>query len=291
MGILGSIYRNLTYRPEALPSSLNFTGKTILVTGSTAGIGSAVVQQCVQLDASLVIIAARNIRKGEGVKQEILKQNPSKNKESIQVWELDLESPQSVKEFGLRAQTLGRVDIAILNAAVFSFSWSTNPETGLEQDIHVNHLCTAMLALLLLPVLNKTAQKYGQKTRLTFTSSEVHEWAKIPDSIETGSNMLKTMSRGDDYDPMNQYCRSKLLGVLWARELVKREQESQVIVNMLNPGSVKTDLHRDGNAAIQAFDKLFGRTSEQAARLVLSAAAVHGANTHGEYLSENRVVP
>jgi retinol dehydrogenase-12 len=63
----------------------------------------------------------------------------------------------------------------------------------------------------------------------------------------------------------------------------------KVTINLVNPGSVDTGLHRDGSKAIQAFDKWVGRTPEEGGRLLIDAAVVKDADTHGKYLSETKV--
>lgn len=63
----------------------------------------------------------------------------------------------------------------------------------------------------------------------------------------------------------------------------------KVVVNLINPGSVDTGLHRDGNKIIQGFDRIVGRTREEGGRLLIDAAVVKGRDTHGMYLSEAKV--
>jgi retinol dehydrogenase-12 len=50
---------------------------------------------------------------------------------------------------------------------------------------------------------------------------------------------------------------------------------------MINPGSVNTGLHRDGDMAIKLFDRFIGRTLEEVRRLLTDVAAVKGTETHG----------
>lgn len=59
---------------------------------------------------------------------------------------------------------------------------------------------------------------------------------------------------------------------------------------MINPGSVDTDLHRDGDIGVKLFDRFIGRTLEEGGRLLIDAAVVKGAETHGKYLSEAKLV-
>ncbi len=90
-------------------------------------------------------------------------------------------------------------------------------------------------------------------------------------------------------DTMDRYSVTKLINLLWIRELASRVPGEEIIVNLINPGSVDTGLHRDGNKFIQSFDRVVGRTPEEGGRLLVDAAVVKGKDTHGKYLSEARV--
>lgn len=180
MGYLGFLYRQLFVRPPPISTNVDLKGKTVLITGSNSGIGLEAARQCSKLEAELVILAVRTVSKGEDAKASILKSNPSSSTR-LEIWELDLESFKSVLAFGKRAGALRRLDIAILNAGVFKFEWSTSSSTEIETDLQVNHLSTSLLSLLLLPTLQKTSRSSGSPTRLTFTSSEVH--SKLDRSI------------------------------------------------------------------------------------------------------------
>lgn len=92
-------------------------------------------------------------------------------------------------------------------------------------------------------------------------------------------------------DQLDHYSVTKLLNLLWDLEFVSRIGRDDVVVNMVNPGSVVSGLHRDAAIGYRAFDKIIGRTVEEAARLVLDAAVIKGSETHGKYLSEAKAVP
>jgi retinol dehydrogenase-12 len=89
---------------------------------------------------------------------------------------------------------------------------------------------------------------------------------------------------------MDRYSVTKLLNVFWVIELVSRLSGDEVVINMINPGSVDTGLHRDGDMGVKLFDKFIGRTPEKGGRLLIDAAVVKGEETHGKYLSEAKMV-
>jgi retinol dehydrogenase-12 len=154
MGFPSFVFRQLFVHHPQLPPTLSLKDETVLIIGSNTGMGLEVARQCVKLDASILILAVRNVPKGETAKADILKSNPT-SRTQVEVWNLDQESIKSVIAFGKRVQRLPRLDVAILNAAVFKFDWSTSPETGFEPSLQVNHLSTAPLTLYLLPMLQK----------------------------------------------------------------------------------------------------------------------------------------
>jgi len=93
----------------------------------------------------------RNVEKGEAARRDIEKTTGRVG--VIQVWQLDMDSFQSVKSFANRVGSeLERLDVALLNAGLFSKNFKLSPE-GWEETLQVNTLATVLLALLLLPKL------------------------------------------------------------------------------------------------------------------------------------------
>jgi retinol dehydrogenase-12 len=173
MGFPSFIYRQLFVHLPQILSNISLKEQAILLTGANSGIVLEAARQWVRLGAALVIFAVRSLPKGKAAKADVLKTNPG-SKTKVELWQLDMESYNSVLAFGKHAQELPRLDIAMLNAACFKYEFEASPSTGNESSMQVNHLSTALLSLLLLPVLKKTSQALTRPTRLTITSSEVH---------------------------------------------------------------------------------------------------------------------
>ena len=236
MTLIGSVLRQFVSIPS-LPLTLRLEGQTVLITGGNTGLGLATARKCVGLGAERVILAVRSMAKGDTAKTSIQQSHPS-SLTKIDVWDVDLQSFESVLAIGKRAATLPRLDVALLNAGVFKFEWSTSTN-GFETGLQVNHLATALLALTLLPTLKKTARNIGRPSRLTFTSAETHMFTKFVE--QSAENSIKQLNKEDMYkDAMDRYCVTKLLNVFWARELASRTRHSEVIVNYFNPGAVDT---------------------------------------------------
>lgn len=236
MTLLGSVVRQFVSIPT-LSSSLSLKGQTVFITGANTGLGLATARECVGRGAAKVILAVRNHANGDAAKRSIQQSHPS-TPATIDIWDVDLLSFDSVLAIGKRAAQLPRLDIALLNAGVFKFAWSTSAN-GYETGLQVNHLATALLALTLLPTLKKTAKELGCPSRLTFTSAETHMFTKFAE--QAAEKPLDELNKKELYkDAMDRYCVTKLLNVFWARELAARISRNEVIVNYFNPGAVDT---------------------------------------------------
>ena len=286
MGFLTFVYRQVMVHPQP-PSPQNLSGQTILVTGANVGIGLEATRQMMGFKVARVIMAVRTLSKGEEAKVDLLKSYPSCH---VEVWELDMDSFDSIMAFGKRAQDIDRLDIVLLNAGVKKPEYSQNELTGHETTIQVNHLATALLSLLLLHPLRASAANHGKPSRITITSSEVHMWT--PFKERSAPNIIEKLDEKSTFSHPDRYNVSKLLNVLWARELAARVSPAEIIINTVNPGLVQSSLHRENkSAAEKKFTAIFGRTTEEGGRTLVDAAAVKGAVTHGGYLSECAEVP
>ena len=286
MGFVSFMYRQKMVHPQPIPPQ-NLSNQTVLVTGSNVGIGLAAIELLTKLKVSHVIMAVRTPSKGEEARQKLLKANPIC---SIEVWPLDMDSFDSVVAFGKRAKNLDRLDIALLNAGVKKQEWEQNKHTGHETTVQVNHYSTALLSLLLLPPLKATATRYGKPARLTITSSEVHMWTSFKERM--APRILEELDDQKNWGSPDRYNVSKLLNVLWTRELASKVKPSEVIINTVNPGLVKSSLHRENKNGMELkFTEFFGRTTEEGARTIVDAAVIQGAKTHGAYLSECKPTP
>lgn len=77
-----------------------------------------------RLSPSLIILAVRNTSSGQRAKQTIMSSVPE-YMGSIEVWELDLSSFDSVKTFAKRAEReLKRLDALLENAGVVNINWT-----------------------------------------------------------------------------------------------------------------------------------------------------------------------
>lgn len=126
LGFAFSYFNSQLFVTPSIPPTADFTGQTIIITGSNIGLGLEAARQLVRLNATLIILAVRDVRKGESAKEDIARTESSRRLDissCVQVWELDLARYESVKGFARRVETLDRVDKVIENASIYPFNF------------------------------------------------------------------------------------------------------------------------------------------------------------------------
>lgn len=186
--VLSLASEHLFAKVEWAPRPGLLTGRVVIVSGASGGLGLETCIQLGKLDPSLVVMACRDVGKGEEARTKVMSET-GLTEGRVQVWELDLASfarsvhpdtarrrigsdmsqfnrrltlcdalLRSVKAFAARCEAeLTRLDVVVQNAGVASWRWTTT-EDGWENALQVNVLSTGLLSLLLLPLLAKTAQ-------------------------------------------------------------------------------------------------------------------------------------
>jgi len=162
-----------------LPKPTNdFSGQTIIVTGSNTGLGREAARHLSRLNAALVILAVRNQSKGEAAKQSILA-STGRADTSIEVWDLDMQSYDSIKAFCAKANKLHRLDAVLENAGIMTKYFTM--VAGYESTITTNVIGTFLLALGIMPKLRQSALEYKIEPRLSIVASDLHFLAKFPE--------------------------------------------------------------------------------------------------------------
>jgi NADP-dependent 3-hydroxy acid dehydrogenase YdfG len=161
--IIGEQYKKL----PLLINSANVGGKTYIVTGGNTGLGLETTRHLVKADAAHVIISSRKISAGETAKAAIERTTGRRN--VVQVWQLDLTSFASVKAFAAQASRLERIDALIENAGVMTDKFAL--VEGHETCMTVNAISPFLLAALLMPKLQETAQKFSTTPRIVMVGS------------------------------------------------------------------------------------------------------------------------
>ncbi|CAJ2507070.1 Uu.00g082560.m01.CDS01 [Anthostomella pinea] len=271
------------FRPLPYPTK-DCTGMTVIVTGANTGIGREAARHFVRLNAARVILGCRNTTKGEAAKTSI--ETSTGRPDVVEVWQVDLGSFASVREFCRRADArLDRLDVLLENAGVAVLPH--RPLEGHNEEITVNVISTMLMGLLLLPVLRRTAMRFNTVPHLTFVASGGHYYTDL-EEVRDAASIFDELRR--DRDMKSRYMVSKMLLLLAVRQLATETNTSgkpQVVINMLNPGFCRTELWRNTPAAFRWIVDLVGltaRSSEMGSRTLFSAA-VAGEETHGRYMS------
>ncbi|CAL4200428.1 unnamed protein product [Meganyctiphanes norvegica] len=201
--------------------------KTVIITGSNTGIGKETALGICKLGAT-VILAVRNVKKGEVARDDILATAKGNH---CEVHELDVSSMASVRKFAA-AMKGRRIDILINNAAVADLPRQLTKE-GLELTVATNHLGHFLLSHLLLPQLQAT------RGRIVNVASIGHFWSSAA-SLDIENDLKYERSVWT----MELYLSTKLMNVLFSNELAKRLKGTGVTSNALCPGAVKTSILR-----------------------------------------------
>lgn len=278
------------------PPTASFTGKTIIVTGANVGLGLESAVIFTNLNAAKVILAVRNIAKGNVGKKHI--EECTGRKGVMEVWELDMNNFASIESFAKRIeQKLPRLDVAVLNAGASPKDYALTVE-GFEAMLQVNVIGTALLGLLLLPKLKASKVSEQDLPHLVIVTSESHRWVEekdFPNTTPYGGNLLLAVNAApkgsDKFDWTMQGPRTKLFTHYVANELANLTRKSsgdiETIVTSVCPGATRSDLMRDiggfpFNTIIKIFDILFNKTTEEGARVYV-AASVLGPEGHGSW--------
>lgn len=275
-------HRKFGSRTTALEvlKDVDLNGKTVLVTGTTNGIGIETAR-ALALKGAHLVMANRNIVASEQLKDNIYKETDKKN---IDLITLDLSSLQSVqaaaKEFISKGWPL---DVLILNAGVLS---PTNKTTidGHESMFGVNHLGHFYLTYLLMEKLRESAP-----SRLVIVSSKSHGHTGINATEPVDQKLAKLVP-----DPSvstigyRLYAYSKLCNVLMAMKLHRDEIANNVHVYVLHPGSaIPTQISRSYGflgKMVNTVTKPFTKNLEQgAATTVYCAASPDVESDSGKY--------
>lgn len=158
-------------KPDILPSGLSFRGQSVLVTGTTSGLGLETAIHYVNLDANPVYVTARSVKRGAET-QKLIEERTGKIG-VIRVWVLDMDTFAGLQNFMKEwKEQVKEIDIVLLNAGTHMFVHQESPD-GWEMDLQVNTLGTALLGLLMLQWM-RSVKKLGQTQHLGFVGSGSH---------------------------------------------------------------------------------------------------------------------
>ncbi|KAI1407717.1 NAD(P)-binding protein [Hypoxylon sp. FL1857] len=291
---IGFLYRQWLIHRKPIPPGTTLSGQTAIITGSNSGLGFEAARQLFEVGLSNLIMAVRSQSRGDAAAQKLQKEFPDS---TITVWILDMTSYDSIRAFAKRCETLTRIDIVLLNAGLRSDYFQLLETTHHELGFQVNYLSTALLAILLLPVLKskKSPLPGTLPPRLSIVTSDTAYWApplKMPGPI------IPQFDNPTDFEPLKTYPRSKLMQQYFVSRLADEVSADDVIITTANPGLCKaTGFGSDatksalGHMTFWIFQNLNGRAVEVGTSAVVDAVAAKGKESHGSYVSDWTIRP
>ena len=214
----------------------DLTGKVILVTGASAGLGEATVTALAAHNPGKIYLAARSLEKADAALSRIKAVSPAHRSANIQILNLDLASMASIKKAASHINSEDdRLDIFYHNGGVAMIPQATTSD-GYEVQFGTNYLSHAMLTRLLMPKMLATAKRPGSDVRIIVISTTGHKVFAPKDGILF--NMLKTDMASRPGREL--YGQSKLAMTLFTYELSKRYPTITSV--SLHPGTVKSNI-------------------------------------------------
>jgi NAD(P)-dependent dehydrogenase (short-subunit alcohol dehydrogenase family) len=209
---------------------MKMTGKTVLITGSTDGVGRYVAAKLAAAGAH-VLIHGRDEARAKTLADEIRREGHGK----ATFHQADLSSLAGARRL---AETViaghKRLDVFISNAGIGSMS--LGPERRVSADGHelrfaVNYLSGFVLVRLLLPLL-----KTGAPSRIVNVASLGQHPLDFDDVM---------LTKG--YTGTRAYAQSKLAQIMFTIDLAQELDGSGVTVNALHPATyMNTTMVREG---------------------------------------------
>jgi NAD(P)-dependent dehydrogenase (short-subunit alcohol dehydrogenase family) len=221
----GLIFGALSTTEEVL-AGVDLTGKRVLVTGVSAGLGVETARALAARGAH-VIGAARDLRKAETAMEPAWES--AKNGGGVELIALDLASLASVRACADQLLEAGKpLDLVINNAGVMACPMSRTTD-GFEMQFGTNHLGHFVL-------VNRIAALLRSGSRVVALSSMGHRFSDV--DLED-PNFARTA-----YEPWAAYGRSKTANVLFAVAFDRRHRERGVRATAVHPGGIHTELAR-----------------------------------------------
>lgn len=209
--------------PLTLP---DLSGRRVLVTGASDGIGLEIAARFAGAGAE-VVVPVRNRDKGAAAVARITAQHPGA---SVLLEDLDLSSLESVSTLGERMRSEGTpIDVFVGNAGVMNPPQRQTTRDGFELQFGTNHLGHVALVGALLPLLR------AANGRVVMQSSVAAQRASIRwDDLQSER----------DYDVARAYGQSKLACALFALELGRRSRNGVwgITSAVSHPGVAPTSL-------------------------------------------------
>jgi NAD(P)-dependent dehydrogenase (short-subunit alcohol dehydrogenase family) len=200
---------------------VNLSGKRVLVTGVSAGLGVETARSLAAHGAT-VVGTARDLTKARSALEKA-------GDPPVDLVEVDLASLKSVRKAADELVAGGKkLDAVIANAGVMACPESKTQD-GFETQFGTNHLGHFVFVNRLVPLLNPGA-------RIVTLSSAGHRRSDV--------NLEDPNFERTPYDPFMAYGRSKTANILYAVALDDRLMGRGIRATSVHPGGIQTELSR-----------------------------------------------
>ncbi len=204
--------------------------KICVVTGASNGIGKEIAIQLATMGARVAMVC-RNEQRGLLAKKEI---EESSGSNKIDLLLADLSSLIQIRQLAEKlSDSYSYIDVLINNAGNFYLKKQFY-EDGIEMTFAINYLAPFYLTNLLLDKVKSAPQG-----RILIVSSRNQLMGKFDLDHYDFNNRI--------YNGLQAYSNSKLMTVIYTRELAKRLKGSKVTINAIHPGNVKTNIGMNDN--------------------------------------------
>jgi len=248
-------------------------GKTVLVTGSSRGIGLYTAKGLAEMGAH-VIVTSHNEDHCQNAVERI---RASAGKEAAGYYVVDLSLQEEIRGLAERVKRdYDRLDVLVNNVGAWDASYEESAD-GIERTFALNHLSYFLLTGLLLDLLQAS-----EPSRIVNVASDAHH----------GVNRIHFEDIGleENYRPFKAYAQSKLANIMFTYELAKRLEGTGLTANALHPGTVASKLYRDFGLLeplILLWIRLTGKTSKEGAQTpIYLASSPEVADVNGEYFAD-----
>jgi len=252
--------------------SYDLSGKVVLLTGGTSGLGRAAAQQLATCGAAVTLIG-RDRGRTQAAHDEIVRTTGNEQGGVLVADMADLDAVRAAAtEFSAAHD---RLDVLIHNAGALTADRRTAPD-GTEATVAAQVLGPFLLTSLLLPQLRAAAP--GRV--LTMSSGGMY----------SASLTVGRLQMGDDYNGTEQYARAKRAQVVLNEMWADRVDAAEVVFHSLHPGWADTPGVRE---SLPTFRKVVGpllRTPDQGAdTLVWLAADDEPLHSSGKFWHDRQV--
>jgi NAD(P)-dependent dehydrogenase (short-subunit alcohol dehydrogenase family) len=215
---------------------IDLTGKHIVVTGASTGLGEETVRALAAHGASITM-AVRDLDRGAAAADRVAEQLGRSFEHDL--GELDLSSLASVRSFAdWYSGSHDRIDVLINNAGVMACPMAHTAD-GFEMQWGTNHLGHFLLTELLIDSL-----RAAPAARVVSLSSRGHVFSDID---LDDPNFERT-----PYDEFGAYGRSKTANALFAVGFQQQYGGEGMLAFGVHPGGIHTELGRHMTPAVLA---------------------------------------